>query len=321
MKKSELKQIIQEEVSKVLNETRYSDTISKAIKDKAKGKSQDEIIGMIFNYLKNDKMPTGENPRWTRNEIMSLMNDDDFLSDIISDIQSKELNEISPELFKRATNISRSRNQDQRTVSMGRAFFSKFIGKPLLGGTITDIVYHKYHSSPSKEGEVSLTVTIPGENDKYIYYDVQDDDWGIGIEITRADARILSLIAKQINPETKYGAGGQGFRIKGYGMTEKLNENSEKYMFFQNLETIKKEVEEMLSLDPQMVDAILANGHDWAADHIATSKDDIEEVHNFLMSNKAPMDELTKKQMKIAKAAPPEDKITGADFAALRKGK
>ena len=102
---------------------------------------------------------------------------------------------------------------------------------------------------------------------------------------------------------------------------ELLKENSEKYMFFQNLETIKKEVEEMLSLDPQMVDAILANGHDWASDHISTSKDDIEEVHNFLMSNKAPMDELTKKQMKIAKAAPPEDKITGADFAALRKGK
>jgi hypothetical protein len=104
-------------------------------------------------------------------------------------------------------------------------------------------------------------------------------------------------------------------------ISKTLNENSEKYMFFQNLETIKKEVEEMLSLDPQIVDAILANGHDWAADHISTSKDDIEEVHNFLMSNKAPMDELTKKQQKIAKAAPPEDKITGADFAALRKGK
>ena len=103
-------------------------------------------------------------------------------------------------------------------------------------------------------------------------------------------------------------------------LSKTLNENSEKYMFFQNLETIKKEVEEMLSLDPQMVDAILANGHDWAADHVSTSKDDIEEVHNFLMSNKAPMDELTKKQQKIAKAAPPEDKITGADFAALRKG-
>ena len=31
-----------------------------------------------------------------------------------------------------------------------------------------------------------------------------------------------------------------------------------------------------------MVDMILSNGHDWASDHIATSKDDIEEVYNFL---------------------------------------
>jgi hypothetical protein len=117
--------------------------------------------------------------------------------------------------------------------------------------------------------------------------------------------------------------GGQEewIRAKGNWREASIKENTEKYMFFQNLETIKKEVDEMLSLDPQQVDAILANGHDWAADHIATSKDDIEEVHNFLMSNKAPMDELSKKQQKIAKAAPPEDKITGADFAALRKGK
>jgi len=81
----------------------------------------------------------------------------------------------------------------------------------------------------------------------------------------------------------------------------------------------------MLQLDEKMVDGILASGHDWAADHIATSKDDVEEVYNFLMNKKAPIEidekKLSSKQMKIAKAAPPEDKITGADFAALRKGK
>jgi hypothetical protein len=27
---------------------------------------------------------------------------------------------------------------------------------------------------------------------------------------------------------------------------------------------------------------LIKNGHDWAADHIATSKDDIEEVCNWL---------------------------------------
>ena len=56
------------------------------------------------------------------------------------------------------------------------------------------------------------------------------------------------------------------------------------YMFFGNLETIKRYIDAMLEMDPQRVDELLHNGHDWAADHIATSKDDIEEVANFLMN-------------------------------------
>jgi hypothetical protein len=35
-------------------------------------------------------------------------------------------------------------------------------------------------------------------------------------------------------------------------------------------------------MDKLMVDRILQDGHDWASDHISTSKDDIEEVANFL---------------------------------------
>ena len=56
------------------------------------------------------------------------------------------------------------------------------------------------------------------------------------------------------------------------------------YMFFGNLETIKRYVDAMLEMDPVTVNEILDSGHDWAADHIATSKDDIEEVANFLMN-------------------------------------
>ena len=56
------------------------------------------------------------------------------------------------------------------------------------------------------------------------------------------------------------------------------------YMFFGNLETIKRYVDAMLEMDPIAVNELLDNGHDWAADHIATSKDDIEEVANFLMN-------------------------------------
>ena len=61
--------------------------------------------------------------------------------------------------------------------------------------------------------------------------------------------------------------------------------NTSNYMFFENLKTIKKAVDAMLQLDPAHVDQMLSNGHGWAVDHIATSKDDVEEVGGFLMNS------------------------------------
>jgi len=56
------------------------------------------------------------------------------------------------------------------------------------------------------------------------------------------------------------------------------------YMFFENLKTIKKGVDAMLQMDPKQVDRMLSSGHGWAVDHIATSKDDVEEVSGFIMN-------------------------------------
>jgi hypothetical protein len=69
-----------------------------------------------------------------------------------------------------------------------------------------------------------------------------------------------------------------------------LNEETQKeklqnYMFFSNLEQMKEQIEEMLTMDKEMVDQLLIDGHNWAVDHIATSKDDVEEVYNFLKRN------------------------------------
>jgi hypothetical protein len=61
-----------------------------------------------------------------------------------------------------------------------------------------------------------------------------------------------------------------------------IKEELNRYMFFQNLKTIKMMVDELLEMDEKMVDSVLADGHDWANDHITTSKDDIEEVAGFL---------------------------------------
>jgi len=99
-------------------------------------------------------------------------------------------------------------------------------------------------------------------------------------------------------------------------ISKTLNENTDNYMFFQNLKTIRDAVDEMLSLDPAMVNMVLSDGHDWANDHIATSKDDVEEVKNFLTTKSVVAEKLKGKQSKLD-VAEPKGKITAADFDAL----
>jgi uncharacterized protein YerC len=103
-------------------------------------------------------------------------------------------------------------------------------------------------------------------------------------------------------------------------ISKTLNENKDNYMFFQNLKTIRDAVDEMLSLDPAMVDMVLSDGHDWANDHIATSKDDVEEVYNFLKSKTTVAEKLKGGQKKLD-VAEPKGKITAADFKALQAAK
>lgn len=66
---------------------------------------------------------------------------------------------------------------------------------------------------------------------------------------------------------------------------------SQNYMFFGNLETIHRLVGLMLEMEPSQVDRILQD-HSWAVDHIATSKDDIEEVANFFINETEENDEV-----------------------------
>lgn len=86
-------------------------------------------------------------------------------------------------------------------------------------------------------------------------------------------------------------------RLNECGCTSDMDHsNTDNYMFFQNLKTIKKMVDAMLKMDPDQVDSMLSNGHGWAVDHIATSKDDVEEVGGFLMNSKHSTDSYNTQQ-------------------------
>ena len=75
--------------------------------------------------------------------------------------------------------------------------------------------------------------------------------------------------------------------LSNEGVSESLsvggeNEGGENYMFFANLKTICRLSEEILSMDKDVTDELLENGHDWAEDHIAAAKEDVQQVYEFI---------------------------------------
>lgn len=75
--------------------------------------------------------------------------------------------------------------------------------------------------------------------------------------------------------------------LKPEDLSKDDDKNLENYMFFGNLETMKRHIEDLLRMDRKKVDMVLRDGHNWAIDHIVSSKDDIEEVFNFLRNETA----------------------------------
>ena len=63
-----------------------------------------------------------------------------------------------------------------------------------------------------------------------------------------------------------------------------LKETEERYMFFSNLEQMRRQCDILLDMDRDMIENILSDGHDWAQDHIAESKNNLDQVFDFLMN-------------------------------------
>jgi hypothetical protein len=59
-------------------------------------------------------------------------------------------------------------------------------------------------------------------------------------------------------------------------------EQTTNYMFFSNLEQIKRQCEMLLKLDPNVVDGIIQDGHDWADDHVSEAKTSMDQVFDFM---------------------------------------
>jgi hypothetical protein len=67
-------------------------------------------------------------------------------------------------------------------------------------------------------------------------------------------------------------------------LKESNDKESSRYMFFSNLEQMRRQCDLLLDLDHNMIESILDNGHDWAQDHISEAKNNMDQVFDFIMN-------------------------------------
>jgi len=101
------------------------------------------------------------------------------------------------------------------------------------------------------------------------YVDIVDDEKETKSEKTYRIVDETSLTLENIDTMDQY--------------TQNKNELTS-YMFFSNLELIKKFVGEILEYDESVVNKILDDGHNWAEDHMSVAKENISHVRNYFTS-------------------------------------
>jgi hypothetical protein len=82
---------------------------------------------------------------------------------------------------------------------------------------------------------------------------------------------------------------------------EKLQEQSQNYMFYSNLEQIIRQAQELLEIPKDQIEGLLNNGHDWADDHVSKSKENLDHVYEFFMNELNSSEEMTEGKKKKKK--------------------
>jgi hypothetical protein len=94
-------------------------------------------------------------------------------------------------------------------------------------------------------------------------------------------------------------------------VTKVIKEQEEaNYMFFSNVEQIKRQCEMILKMDKNFIDEILIDGHDWADDHMTEAKVNLDQVFDFIINEKNKRDQYVDfEQINESKSKPTNPKL------------
>lgn len=92
---------------------------------------------------------------------------------------------------------------------------------------------------------------------------------------------------------------------------------TENYMFFSNLEQMERQIKDLKSLPPQVIEGFLQNGHDWADDHVSKAKENLDHVYEFMMNELSSSDDLVE-QSEIEEVKKKSSKLCARGIAAAK---
>ena len=92
------------------------------------------------------------------------------------------------------------------------------------------------------------------------------------------------LIREMVSDEMGSNGMSMGSNENMMKVKSKVGKLTENYMFFSNLQQMKRQIELLMELDREEIEGILQNGHDWADDHIAVAKNNLDQVFDFMMN-------------------------------------
>jgi len=99
--------------------------------------------------------------------------------------------------------------------------------------------------------------------------------------------RTIIRMLKKVHDKQKYITLGSTYNesVLSKNIGKMLSEQkTQRYMFFSNLEQMRRQCDLLLDLDHSEIESILSDGHDWAQDHIAEAKNNMDQVFDFLMN-------------------------------------
>ena len=170
-------------------------------------------------------------------------------------------------------------------IPIGREFFNKIIGKIDLICNLSSLSSVEYLKNIIENENIIILDEIDKANDNIILEirNILDENLSKkNKQIIITTHNIDNIPSNIISRCIVYKLDNQNETIKENNISESY-EHLKNYMFFSNLETLKRKIDTILSQDFKELDSIL-DEHNWAQDHVTVAKDNINQVCDFLMN-------------------------------------